>query len=105
MPVWGHIGLIPQHVKRISRYQRAGVGADAGCFALLVELVAPAPPIPVIGIGAGPHVDEQLLVCTDLLGLTPDFVSGFAKKFAAGSPGIRGGLAASTRAVRDRTFP
>ena len=90
-------------MKRISRYQRAGVGADAGCFALLVELVAPAPPIPVIGIGAGPHVDGQILVCTDLL--TPDFVSGFAKEFAGGGYGIRGGLAASTRAVRDRTFP
>ncbi len=127
VPVWGHIGLMPQQVKRIGRYQREGVGAaaqaalvadaralaDAGCFALLVELVAPeaaaavtaAVDIPVIGIGAGPHVDGQILVCTDLLGLTPGYVPGFAKKFAAAGDAIRDGLAAYTSAVRDRTFP
>lgn len=90
-------------MKRISRYQRAGVGADAGCFALLVELVAPAPPSPSSGL-APARMGTDRLSCAPISS-TPDFVSGFAKEFAGGGDAIRGGLAASTRAVRDRTFP
>jgi hypothetical protein len=54
--------------------------AEAGAFAIVLELVTPrvakevtqAVPIPTIGIGAGPDCDGQILVCHDLLGLFPD---------------------------------
>lgn len=127
VPVWGHLGLMPQQVKRLGRYKKFGVNdnetaglvADAqaleaaGCFALLLEMVAPeasravsaAVEIPVIGIGAGPHVDGQILVCTDLLGLTPGYVPAFAKKFADAGAAFRDGLAAYRDAVRDGSFP
>lgn len=127
VPVWGHIGLMPQQVKRLGRYRKFGVSdaesaglvADAealesaGCFALLLEMVTPeaaravtaAVSIPVIGIGAGPHVDGQILVYTDLLGLTPGYVPGFARKFADAGEVFRAGLVAYRDAVRDRTFP
>ena len=64
--------------------------------------------IPVIGIGAGKHVDSQILVMQDLLGITlPGIkVPKFVKNFLAESPdGIRGAFAAYLRAVKDGSFP
>lgn len=64
--------------------------------------------IPVIGIGAGKHVDSQILVMQDLLGITPPGIKvpKFVKNFLAESPdGIRGAFAAYLRAVKDGSFP
>lgn len=127
VPVWGHIGLMPQQVKQLGRYRKFGVNdvetaalvADAqaleaaGCFALLLELVKPeaaravtaAVGIPVIGIGAGAACDGQILVCTDALGLTPGYVPGFVRQFADAGAVYREGLTAYAAAVRDRTYP
>ncbi len=127
VPVWGHIGLMPQQVKQLGRYRKfgiteaetAGLVADAqaleaaGCFALLLEMVKPeatrivtqAVDIPVIGIGAGPDCDGQILVCTDLLGLTPGYVPGFAETFADAGAAYRDGFAGFAAAVRNRTYP
>jgi 3-methyl-2-oxobutanoate hydroxymethyltransferase len=127
VPVWGHIGLQPQHVNQLGRYKRFGVNAGevadliadaqalaaAGCFALVLELteakaaaaVTAAVDIPVIGIGAGAACDGQILVCTDLLGLTPGYVPSFAKAFADAGGAFRAGFAAYAEAVRNRTFP
>lgn len=127
VPVWGHIGLKPQQVYSLGRYKRFGSSAEesdavladaialekAGAFALLVEMIEPelartisaAVKVPVIGIGAGPHCDGQILVCIDLLGLSPGHVPSFARKFAAAGEQFQKGFSAYAEAVRNKTFP
>jgi 3-methyl-2-oxobutanoate hydroxymethyltransferase len=127
VPVWGHIGLEPQQVRVLGRYRKFGVEpaeaerllADAlalekaGCFALLLELTEPnlartiteTVKIPTIGIGAGPHCDGQILVCTDLLGATPGVMPPFAHAFAAVGDEMKKGFAAYVTAVRACKFP
>ena len=127
IPVWGHIGLKPQQVHALGRYKKFGTTpaeadsllADAvalekaGAFALLIELtdaavaqkISAAVKIPVIGIGAGPNCDGQILVYTDLLGLTPGYVPTFAKQFADAGSQMKAGFTAYTEAVRARKFP
>ncbi len=127
VPVWGHTGLMPQQVKQLGRYKKYGLNAketdqlvadakaleDAGCFALLLELVKPeaaravvqAVDVPVVGIGAGAECDGQILVFTDVLGLTPGYVPGFVEQFADTGRVWSDGLDAYARAVRERKFP
>lgn len=127
VPVWGHIGLKPQQVHALGRYRKFGTSsaeaeslmADAlaleraGVFSVLIEMVDPgvarslseALKVPVVGIGAGPHCDGQILVCTDLLGLSPGYVPGFARKFADAGEQYRNGFAAYAEAVRQKKFP
>lgn len=127
VPVWGHTGLMPQQVKQLGRYKKFGLNAKetdqlvadaraleaAGCFALLLEMVKPeatravveAVSIPTIGIGAGGDCDGQILVFTDVLGLTPGYVPGFVEKFADTGALWREGLADYAEAVRERRFP
>src|SRR5437764_10498227 len=90
IPVMGHVGLTPQTATSLGGYRSQGRTAEralevtrdalaleeAGCFALvfeavpseLTELLVPRLELPVIGIGAGPHTDGQVLVFHDLLG-------------------------------------
>jgi 3-methyl-2-oxobutanoate hydroxymethyltransferase len=127
VPVWGHLGLKPQQVRALGRYKKFGstpaeadaLVADAlalekaGCFALLIELTEPAAAqkisasvkIPVIGIGAGRDCDGQILVYTDLLGLTPGYVPAFAKQFADAGAQIKAGFTAYVEAAKSRKFP
>lgn len=127
VPVWGHIGLKPQQVHALGRYKKFGTTAPeaeaimadalalekAGVFALLVEMVEPGlartlsetVKVPVIGIGAGPHCDGQILVCTDLLGLTQGYVPAFAKTFSHAGEQYKRGFAEYTEAVKSRKFP
>ncbi|GAB3496936.1 3-methyl-2-oxobutanoate hydroxymethyltransferase [Flexivirga lutea] len=103
IPVMGHIGFTPQseHVLGGYRVQGRGEGAerlledalalqDAGCFAIVLEMV-PAPAarkvtealaIPTIGIGAGPDCDAQVLVWQDMAGLRGGKAPRFVKKYA-----------------------
>ncbi|MFF1707856.1 3-methyl-2-oxobutanoate hydroxymethyltransferase [Streptomyces sp. NPDC058252] len=103
IPVMAHIGLTPQSVNAMGyRVQGRGEEAahqllrdaksvqDAGAFAVVLELV-PAElaaevtrtlQIPTVGIGAGPETDAQVLVWTDMLGLTGGKVPKFVKKYA-----------------------
>jgi len=103
IPVMGHVGLTPQSVhamggfrvqgKREEEAQRvlsdARAVADAGAYALVLEgipselasRITSELAIPTIGIGAGPHCDGQVLVCYDLLGLTPERVPRFVKQY------------------------
>ncbi|GAX50903.1 MULTISPECIES: 3-methyl-2-oxobutanoate hydroxymethyltransferase [Streptomyces] len=103
IPVMAHIGLTPQSVNSMGyRVQGRGEEAaqqllrdakavqDAGAFAVVLELV-PAElaaevtrtlHIPTVGIGAGPETDAQVLVWTDMLGLTGGRVPKFVKKYA-----------------------
>lgn len=127
IPVWGHIGLKPQQVLALGRYKKFGSTPEetesliadaralekAGAFALLLELtdheaarkITEAVGIPVIGIGAGPHCDGQVLVAPDLLGLTPGYVPSFAHKFADAAAQYRQGFADYAAAVRGKKFP
>jgi 3-methyl-2-oxobutanoate hydroxymethyltransferase len=95
IPFLGHLGMLPQHVieeggykvkgkqrEEHERLQRDAMAlAEAGAFAVVLELVAPAAakeitrsiPIPTIGIGSGPDCDGQILVTPDLLGMLPWF--------------------------------
>ena len=93
IPVMGHLGLTPQSVHALGGFKVQGRGDDAariladakaleaaGVFALVLELVpeelaeqiTKELPIPVIGIGAGAKCDAQVLVWTDLMGITKD---------------------------------
>lgn len=127
VPVWGHIGLKPQQVLALGRYKKFGTNqaeadalvADAialekaGVFAILIEMVEPAVArrvsesvkVPVIGIGAGPHCDGQILVYADMLGLNGGYVPGFVRQFADAGEQFKKGFAAYAEAVRSRSFP
>lgn len=127
VPVCGHLGLTPQAVHQLSGYRVQGRGDEArerllsdartlsgaGLSMLVLECVptalgaeiARALPIPVIGIGAGPDVDGQVLVLHDALGLGPDRSPRFVRDFLAGRESIEAGLRAYVDAVRAREFP
>lgn len=127
VPVMGHIGLQPQQVQTLGRYRRFGVKpaeaeqllADAlaleraGVFAVVAEMVEPnlartikeTLKVPLIGIGSGADCDGQILVCTDLLGMTPESMPTFAHAFAAVGDEMKKGFAAYVMAVRARKFP
>lgn len=103
VPVMGHLGLTPQSIYKFGTYTvRAKEESEAiqlikdaklleelGCFALILEKipaelgqkVAEALSIPVIGIGAGNHVDGQVLVTHDMLGITKDFQPRFLRRY------------------------
>jgi 3-methyl-2-oxobutanoate hydroxymethyltransferase len=103
-PVMGHLGLTPQSVNMLGglrRVQGRGQEGDrlledalaleaAGAFAVVLEAVpaslgarvADALRIPVVGIGAGPDVDAQILVWQDMAGLTPGRLPRFVKRYA-----------------------
>ena len=112
IPFLGHLGMLPQsvleekgyHVKGKTDAERAGLLADAqaladaGAFALVLELVTPPVareitrqiPIPTIGIGAGPDCDGEILVVTDLLGTSPGSIpASCEKKLAFGGTNAR----------------
>jgi 3-methyl-2-oxobutanoate hydroxymethyltransferase len=89
---------------------------EAGVSLLLLEAVplqlarrvTEALAIPVIGIGAGPHVDGQIMVMHDLLGITPPDIKvpKFVKNFLlVSNNGIPGAFAAYAEAVKSGTFP
>jgi 3-methyl-2-oxobutanoate hydroxymethyltransferase len=62
-------------------------------------------PVPVIGIGASPACDGQVLVAEDMLGLFPDFTPKFVKRYGGMAEHIGDAVAAYAAAVRDRSFP
>jgi 3-methyl-2-oxobutanoate hydroxymethyltransferase len=104
VPVMGHLGLTPQSIYKFGTYNvrakeeteaeklisDALVLEKAGVFALvlekipasLAEKVTKELTIPTIGIGAGPHVDGQVLVLHDMLGLTTEFNPRFLRRYA-----------------------
>jgi 3-methyl-2-oxobutanoate hydroxymethyltransferase len=104
IPVMGHIGLTPQTTSQLGGFKVQGgtpEGAqkllqdaqaleDAGAFSIVVECVpalvakalTKALTIPVLGIGAGPHADCQVLVLQDMLGMYGNFKPKFVKLYA-----------------------
>lgn len=126
VPVCGHVGLLPQRVRKLGGYRVQGrEAADArriledaqalvaaGIDLLVVECVpselgralAEAIDVPVIGIGAGSDTDGQVLVMHDMLGLT-EKPPRFVRDFLAEGGSIHGAFAAYVQAVRERRFP
>jgi 3-methyl-2-oxobutanoate hydroxymethyltransferase len=71
----------------------------------LAAEVTAALAIPVIGIGAGPDTDGQVLVIYDALGIAPGRPPSFVRNFLAGGGSVPEALTAYVRAVKDRSFP
>jgi 3-methyl-2-oxobutanoate hydroxymethyltransferase len=127
IPVQGHVGLTPQTAGALGGFKMQGKDAEAakqivddakaleaaGVFSIILEAV-PAPlgkliaetvRVPVIGIGAGPDVDGQVLVTHDMIGLFDKFVPKFVKQYANIRSTILEALAAYKSEVVDGGFP
>lgn len=127
IPVMGHVGLTPQTATALGGYRAQGRTAaqavavardaialeEAGCFSIVLEAIPAAVAeeimnrvsIPVIGIGAGPATDGQVLVFHDLLGIYDGHVARFAKRFADVRAHMVAGVAEYAAEVRRREFP
>lgn len=103
IPVMGHLGLTPQSIYKFGTYEvraKDKKEADAllndalmleeiGCFSVLLEKipntlskeVSSKLTVPIIGIGAGSHVDGQVLVLQDMLGMNKDFSPRFLRRY------------------------
>jgi 3-methyl-2-oxobutanoate hydroxymethyltransferase len=127
VPVCAHLGLLPQSVYQLGGYRVQGRDAEgarqiredalalqaAGAQLLVLECV-PAElaaevtaslGIPVIGIGAGPDTDGQVLVIYDVLGLSGGRAPSFVRNFLDGEASVGDALGAYVRAVKDGRFP
>ena len=127
IPVLGHIGILPQSVKSAGGYRVRGktesdakqlleeavAVSEAGAFAVVLEGMPPdvaaeitaAIEIPTIGIGAGAACDGQVLVVSDMLGLTGGHVPKFAKQYATLSGTMMQAFMAYRREVETGAFP
>lgn len=127
IPVMGHVGLTPQTATALGGWKAQGrtAGAaariaeealalqQAGCFALVFEAIPSAVTdelmghieIPVIGIGAGPATDGQVLVFHDLLGIRDGLGARFVKRYANLQQDMNDGVAAYAEDVRTRRYP
>jgi 3-methyl-2-oxobutanoate hydroxymethyltransferase len=127
IPVMGHIGLKPQttplHHGYISQgktaedalklLNEAKVLEEAGVFSIVLEkvtsevasVITQSVNVPTIGIGCGPHVDGQVLVTHDMLGLYRDFEPKFVKRYLNLSKQIFNAIKAYETEVKSRNFP
>jgi 3-methyl-2-oxobutanoate hydroxymethyltransferase len=127
VPVCAHLGLLPQSIHQLGGYRVQGRDEqtahnilndaralqDAGVQMLVLECVprvlaaevTAALDIPVIGIGAGPDCDGQVLVIYDMLGINPHRPPSFVADFVAGSGSVPAALEAYVQAVRAVSFP
>jgi 3-methyl-2-oxobutanoate hydroxymethyltransferase len=127
IPVMGHVGLTPQTATALGGWKAQGRSAlaakkiaaealalqDAGCFALVFEAIPSAVTaelmtlleIPVIGIGAGPATDGQVLVFHDLLGIRDGLGARFVKRYANLQQDMNDGVGAYAADVRARRYP
>ena len=127
IPVMGHLGLTPQSIYKFGTYEvRAKEEAEAakllrdaklleetGCFAIVLEKipsklakqVVENIKIPVIGIGAGPHVDGQVLVSHDMLGINIDFSPKFLRRYLNLYDEIKGAVEHYIKDVKSNDFP
>ena len=127
IPVCAHLGLKPQSVHKIGGFRVQGRQAEvakqmvedakmleqAGADLVLLECVPnevggkiqKAVSAPVIGIGAGPEVDGQILVLYDALGITQGRMPRFVENFLAGQGSVLDGIKAYVAAVKERRYP
>jgi 3-methyl-2-oxobutanoate hydroxymethyltransferase len=127
IPVMGHVGLTPQTATTLGGWRAQGRTADralelardafalqaAGCFSVVFEaipsevaaVIAARMHVPVIGIGAGPGVDGQVLVFHDLLGIREGHGARFVKRYADLLDDMADGVTAYASDVRSRAYP
>ncbi|MGD1986110.1 MAG: 3-methyl-2-oxobutanoate hydroxymethyltransferase [Desulfobacterales bacterium] len=127
IPVQGHIGLTPQTASALGGFKMQGKDAaaakqiiddargleNAGAFSIVLEavpaplgqLVAEAVRVPIIGIGAGPDVDGQVLVTHDMVGLFDKFIPKFVKQYTQIRTIILDAMQAYKKDVQDSVFP
>jgi 3-methyl-2-oxobutanoate hydroxymethyltransferase len=125
--VIGHIGLTPQSSGQLGGHKAQGRTAEtaklvvedaievqeAGAKMLLVEAVPPEVmkyiwktlEIPVLGIGAGPHCDGQVLIVSDLIGQFQAFTPKFVKKYCNVAEVIIKAMTEYVKEVKEGTFP
>ncbi|MGI5914543.1 MAG: 3-methyl-2-oxobutanoate hydroxymethyltransferase [Bacteroidales bacterium] len=127
IPVMGHLGLTPQSIYKFGTYavrakeneeaekliKDALALEEAGCFSVVLEKI-PAKlageltskvKIPVIGIGAGPHTDGQVLVLHDMLGITQSFSPRFLRRYHNLHDEIKGAVQSYINDVKRVDFP
>ena len=127
IPVMGHLGLTPQSIYKFGTYtvrakeeeeaakliEDAKLLQEAGCFsvvlekvpAVLAKKVAQAIQIPVIGIGAGPDVDGQVLVLHDMIGMTHEFNPRFLRRYLSLFEDIKNAVGQYVSDVKTVDFP
>ncbi|AHE50903.1 3-methyl-2-oxobutanoate hydroxymethyltransferase [Aeromonas hydrophila 4AK4] len=127
VPVCGHLGLTPQSVHVFGGFKvqgrdefhaqeiyRQALELQAAGIQLLVlecvpvalaERISKALRIPVIGIGAGPATDGQILVMHDAFGITSGYVPKFTKNFLAETGDMRAAIRLYVQQVSEGTFP
>jgi 3-methyl-2-oxobutanoate hydroxymethyltransferase len=127
IPVMGHLGLLPQSVHALGGFRVQARTPDsaakivhdaralerAGVYAIVLEAIPPdvaatvtrSVGVPTIGIGAGVGCDGQVLVCTDLLGMSRGRAPKFAKRYAELGDAIVGAMTNYIGEVRAGTFP
>ena len=127
IPVMGHVGLTPQTATALGGYRAQGRNAEAaasvvaaalclqeaGCFSMVfeaipsdvAELLMERIEVPVIGIGAGPSTDGQVLVFHDLLGIRDGLGARFVKRYANLQDEMAAGVGSFADDVRSRRYP
>jgi 3-methyl-2-oxobutanoate hydroxymethyltransferase len=127
IPVMGHVGLTPQSINQFGTYKTRGTEQDeqdrlvddavaleqAGAFAIVLEKVpaalgkrmAEATTVPIIGIGAGPHTDGQILVTHDMLGMFTRFQPRFVRRYRELATEIGEAIGGYCTDVRKGSFP
>ncbi len=127
IPVMGHLGLTPQSIHKFGTYvvrarekeEAEKLKADvlalerAGCFAVVLEKIpaqlaaeiTDSVKIPIIGIGAGPHTDGQVLVIHDMLGITQSFSPRFLRRYHNLYDEIKGAVQSYINDVKTFDFP
>ena len=127
VPVMGHLGLTPQSIYKFGTYSvrakqeeeaeilinNAKLLQDSGCFSIVLEKipaslgaeVAKELKIPIIGIGAGMHVDGQVLVMHDMLGITKNFSPRFLRRYLNLYDEISDATKRYIKDVKDKDFP
>jgi 3-methyl-2-oxobutanoate hydroxymethyltransferase len=127
VPVLGHIGLLPQKAESQGGFKIQGkddAGAQqvyrdaaaieaAGAFAIVIEGTVEAVArevtarsgVPMIGIGASPACDGQILVTQDMVGLFAEFTPKFVKRYGDAGKLIENAVADYAAEVRSGTFP
>jgi 3-methyl-2-oxobutanoate hydroxymethyltransferase len=127
IPVMGHLGLTPQSINKFGTYAvRAKEEAEAeklladarllskaGCFSVVLEKVpavlaaevSKAIAVPTIGIGAGAGTDGQILVVSDMLGMTKGFNPRFLRRYADLNTVMTDAIGQYVADVKDGAFP
>ncbi len=127
IPVMGHLGLTPQSIHQFGSYKQRGTEEeeaqriaedalllqDAGVFAIVLEKVPSALAasitasltVPTIGIGAGSGCDGQVLVWTDMMGMSTNFRPRFVRRYAELHEIMTNAVQRYVADVRSKDFP